>query len=391
MRLRVFPAVLFTVASLASAALAETVYEFTKIADTSGSLRSLSFQPAINNQGQVAFHAGRFSDECIYLGDGISLTEIAKTGGGTFIKFLGFHPSINDAGVVAFQAAYAPSGKGIHVGDGSTTSQLAQTSDVYPDISDWPVINNNGRVVYGIKDSSGRWAIRSSKAGASTIEYVKENSGGFSGLMPTFPSINSKDEVVFRGYRLNPTRNGIHVDTGPTTVTVTDGMNPINDFGNAPDINSSGQVVFLGGIDGTPGSFGLYVGGVGKDPVLAASSQIYVSPSFSTAEINNHGKIAFTAQVAATGTYGIFTGNDPLQDRVAMVGDPLDGSTITSLVMGRNGLNDQGQVAFSAELADGRKGIFVATPVPEPSAILMLGLGSLTAIAFFPRRRRIGV
>lgn len=390
MRLKAIPAVLFTAASLASAASAQTVYEFTKIADTSGSLKSLSFQPAINNQGQVAFHANRLADECIYRGDGVSLTEIAKTGGGTFIKFLGVWPSINDAGVVAFEAAYAPSGKGIHVGDGSTTTQLAQTSDVYPDISDMPVISNSGRVVYGIKYSSGDWAIRSSKVGASTIEYAKENSGGFSGLTPTMPSINSNDEVVFRGYRGSPIQNGIHVDTGPTTVTVTDGMGLINDFGNAPDINSSGQVVFLGGVDGTPGSFSLYVGGVGETPVLAASKDVYSSSSFSTAEINNNGKIAFTAQVTATGAHGIFTGNDPAQDRVAMLGDPLEGSTITGILMGRNGLNDQGQVAFWAELADGRQGIFVATPVPEPSAMLMLGLGSLTALALFQRQRRIG-
>jgi hypothetical protein len=251
------------------------------------------------------------------------------------------------------------------------------------------VISNSGRVVYGIQYSSGDWAICSSKVGASTIQYAKEHSGGFSGLMPTFPSINSNNEVVFRGYRLNPTRNGIHVDTGPTTVTVTDGMDPINDFGNAPDINSSGQVVFLGGIDGTPGSFSLYVGGVGETPVLAASNAVYNSAYFSTAEINNHGKIAFTARVTATGTLGIFTGNDPVQDRVAMVGDPLDGSTITGLVMGRNGLNDQGQVVFSAELADGRQGIFVATPIPEPSTTLMFGIGSLAAMALFQRRRRI--
>jgi hypothetical protein len=334
----------------------------------------------------VAFYADRIGDSCIYRSEGTTLTEIAKTGVGA-IRLLGFRPSINDAGTVAFWAGYAPTGAAIRVGNGVTMTELVRTSDTRPDISDSPVINNNGRTVYGIKDASGNWAIRSSMAGGSTIEYAKDGSGGFSGLSPTMPSINSNDQVVFRGYYSPPPRNGIHVSTsGSSLVAITEGMGLINDFGNAPDINSSGHVVFEGGIDGTPGSFGLYVGGAGISPVLVAGSDVYVSASYSTAEINNHGEVAFSAKLASSGALGIFTGNDPIADRVVMAGDLLDGSSIESIVMGRNGLNDQGQIAFWAQLADGRQGIFVAAPVPEPGTIAMCVLGGLTAMALVAPR-----
>ena len=65
-------------------------------------------------------------------------------------------------------------------------------------------------------------------------------------------------------------------------------------------------------------------------------------------------------------------GNGGPLTQVIRQGDPLFGSTVTDLSFSDSGFNDSGQVAFSYQLANGFRGIAVANPVPEPSAVLLL-------------------
>ena len=53
------------------------------------------------------------------------------------------------------------------------------------------------------------------------------------------------------------------------------------------------------------------------------------------------------------------------------------------------GINNSGQIAFNATLSDGTSGVFVATPVPEPSTVLLLAVGVLGWLGYgqlCPRR-----
>jgi len=108
--------------------------------------------------------------------------------------------------------------------------------------------------------------------------------------------------------------------------------------------------------------------------------------------INNENTVVFGASLN-TGEYGIFTGADPINDKVIATGDPLFGSTVTSLNFS-NGLNNSGQIAFLAELADGTEGIFVAEPEPlepEPvpesaSVMVLLAMGTLSLGLRFKRQ-----
>src|SRR5262249_33656614 len=78
--------------------------------------------------------------------------------------------------------------------------------------------------------------------------------------------------------------------------------------------------------------------------------------------INNHNMVAFSAALNAGGA-GIFMGDGSTTDHVITTGDPLLGSTVVAFrFLGPKALNDNGQVAFLALLADGTEGIFRADP-----------------------------
>jgi hypothetical protein len=86
---------------------------------------------------------------------------------------------------------------------------------------------------------------------------------------------------------------------------------------------------------------------------------------------------------------GIFIG--PNAEKVIASGDALFGSTVFALVMSNDlsltshSLNDAGQIAFRYVLANGRSGIALATPIPEPSAAALLLIGAL----FLTRTKQI--
>jgi len=83
--------------------------------------------------------------------------------------------------------------------------------------------------------------------------------------------------------------------------------------------------------------------------------------------INNRGEIVFGASLKAGGR-GLFNGPDPVADKIIAIGDELLGSGVVGLpqnFMNPRGLNNAGQILFSANLADGRTVIVRADPDGE--------------------------
>jgi hypothetical protein len=95
------------------------------------------------------------------------------------------------------------------------------------------------------------------------------------------------------------------------------------------------------------------------------------SPDNEGPAINSLGTVAFYTTLKpgpplppGSGVYaGIFTGPDPVADKVIAVGDPLFGSTVADVQFYR-GMNDAGQIAFYAGIVGGPSGIFLAEPAP---------------------------
>ena len=70
--------------------------------------------------------------------------------------------------------------------------------------------------------------------------------------------------------------------------------------------------------------------------------------------INNKGEVAFAAITADFSVNGIFTGPDPVADRVVAPGDAIGAGTVASfgIQFCEGGINDSGEVAFIALLDD---------------------------------------
>jgi hypothetical protein len=148
-------------------------------------------------------------------------------------------------------------------------------------------------------------------------------------------------------------------------------------------INSSGRVAVVGRFDGPLLPQVLLVGDGTAAPTPIIDTTGDLEDIFS-ASINDLNQIAYIGLFDDFQTQGIFTGPDLINDAVIMTGDALDGSTVTSLRFYREGLNISGQLAFYAQLADGRGVIMVASPVPGPG---VMTLGTIAGV-WAARRRR---
>jgi len=311
---------------------------------------------SVNDEGFVPFVgvASPGMDHGLIASNGATTRVIARdaiSGGGFHFFTFGplgprsyqYHLSINDGGAVAF-AAYDPgnpsSPKKIFVGDGTADPSLIanywRDYDPYTGDHFLPAINNDGKVAH------------SARRGGPGTDF----------------------EVV--------------VDTGPKILHV--GPGPSYNQNSLLDINSSGQVLYW---TAASGEFALGLGD-GQSPATLVDTTQYarldngyiVFPDLHPwYALNDVGSVAFMA-ITHDLHGGIFVGPDPIRDKLIVNGDSLDGSTVNRVWFTRGGLNDLGQIAFNAELADGRVAVFRATPaelvvIPEPLTAVSALIGAV--------------
>jgi hypothetical protein len=370
-------------------ATAQQQYDYTRISDSSTpNFRFFDGQPAINASGTVSFQVDfATSGGGIFRGNGGALTTIATTSEG-FTSFGTFaSPTINDAGAVAFLGQSSSTRSGIYVRGTASPFTPANPDDTHYNggFNDGPAINNVNQVAFraniGSSFGGGQGVFRYDNASTTTQITRSGLESNFSTFLGD-PAINSSGTVLFKATLVSG-GNGLFLGSGGAITTIASFPSvSAGEIGGWSAINDSGVVAYL---VIQSGSTTVYRYADGTSTPVVASGGVFTNVS--NPSINSSGKIAFVGNLAAGGQ-GIFTGPDAVLDKVIQTGDPLFGSTVTGLAIGPRAFNAAGQLAFYATLADGREGVFVATPVPEPGgalgvAVLLFGIRNL--------RRRVTV
>ena len=384
-----FAAVLLVIATCSFHAHAAN-YDFTRVAidtdfgpgslnQTTSATRGFDF----NNAGTMVFGVSAAGQTRLYTGSGgpLSLVAADNPTGPTPNYLSSAGASINDSGVVAYWKQTPGPGtefvtRGIYTSGGATiyAAAINALNPVAPER--WTDINNYGEVAFWIDAyyfTDDATILKGSGGATTTIASMSNN--GFNRIDPHTFSINEFGAVAFLAS--NPgTLNGVFAGNGGALTTIYAPPpigQPSGHAYSAPSINNAGNVAFdvLGGR--------VFVGD-GSPPVPPWAANVGPLEDYPT--INDAGAVAYLHN----GDGGeIAIGLGASSSRVVGAGDALDGSTVQYLSY--SNINNQGQVAFAAFLADGRTGLYIASPVPEPASILLAVLASPTLLWFGYRRR----
>ena len=329
---------------LPSAAAAQPLpYIFTKITDSVatpgvGGVYCLG----MNDLGTVVVHLG--SGALLRGRDASSLTVVHP-------EMSGICPSINDSDEIAYMKSISGTQELVKDASGSETTLASATGSpaLYVPTTYLPSLNNTGRAAY-VAQGGGTIAI----APTGTTLTPPTNF-----VSPA--SMNDSDVIAFAAFDNTSSKGGLY--RGSTTPLLQDGDaisggTIVFSWLQRPGVNNAGTMAFLGRLDigGVHGTYGVYTTD-GSSVALVGTSPV---DRFS---LNDTGSVVYRKTLSGGAGSGLYLGRPGLIDQeVIGQGDALDGSTVTDAFIWEESLNDLGQVVFWTHLADGRKGVYVATP-----------------------------
>lgn len=165
------------------------------------------------------------------------------------------------------------------------------------------------------------------------------------------PSINNSGDIAVAEFLQDDFRPGIFVGQQGRFRTIISAEPFAEQYGQ-PVLNERGTVGFVRNFFDN-GNFVSTVATSDGGPVKTIASTAAGYGFFNSGPaINNHDEVAFHAFTSDFSLNGIFTGPDPVADRVVAVGDTIGAGTVFSLQFSEGGLNDKGEVAFTALLDD---------------------------------------
>lgn len=344
-------------------------YTFTQIATTT-QVPTMS-QPnsiGLNNHGVVAMNLGN----AIWTGDGTTLTQVTTEGSGA--------ASINDAGQIAYgqgllHPTYQIPYQVLLLNTNGTTVGLASSlSPPYMVGHPRPWLTNDGRAVYSGANGPGGSGPTDGIFIAPSGPVVHDPwvSTAYRSGSVSIGAMNDAGVVVFRA-RLPDDRWAIVRSDTAEPIAADNTSNFLHVAGGVlPVINNHGRVAF----------FGMNAEGLTKVWTTddGVSFEAAGDDNVSSIAINDSGLVAYQSNSDAIGNV-IAAGPSLNNDRVIGFGDPLDGSTVNLVFLWPDGLNNNGQVAFWARLADGREGVYRADPVPVEGPTGAGGVTTVTGVA----------
>lgn len=344
------------------------IYTFTKIAEDDDDRFPFQLQ-AIDDKGTVIFlqdNPAPGIDRGVFTGFGKNITTIVDTTDPRFSTFSG--ADINEKNELVFvglkrDVPVPQFAAGVFNNKGDVITPIVvdkgfDSSSPFGRIVNDPEINNKGTVAFqDFGEEPGFFTINDDK-----IIKIADRNGPFQGFGGTI-DINDSDEVAFNA-SLDSGGQGVFTSNGSEITTIAlnneaDSSSPLG-LGEVDgiDINNDGTVVVS--TDLASGGEIIFTSNGGSIDTIADSSGQF--NLFGGIAINERGEIAFGA-VLDDGVTGIFTGPDPINDKVIASGDTLLGKTVSdvsTLESTNNILNNFGQIAFQANFEDGTSGIFRA-------------------------------
>jgi hypothetical protein len=385
-KIRFLTALLAVGVAALTARAAHAQYQFTTIIEDNGGSFRFSGSPAsLNDAGQVIFTGG-FDDgdggfvDGVFIGTGGALTTVASANGP--LNFFGF-ATITGQGLPSYFATRDAGGSGFFAGTNGAITLIDDSPPVSGFGGDTMSSTSGAFITYHAFLRNGGQSIFATTGQGRTP--IADTDGIFSRL-DRDPRVNASGQVAFRA-TLDAGGEGIFVGSGGAVTPLADASGPFFQFDTSPSINDRGQVVFSAFLDSFQSGIFLAEGGQVRPLLDDGGSFDFLFGSRPV--INNRGDVAFLASLD-TGEFGLFLGTDPEQGRVLMVGDAFDGSTVSGISAFGNYLNNNGQLAFTVNLADGRTQVVLATPTasaaPEADsrALMFLPL----ALLHVARRKR---
>ena len=344
MRKAIIAAIWLAVATYASVA-GGVGYTFTKIADESGPLTgSFNTPPGLNDNGVAVFEGQLDSGPTgIFTGSGGALTTIAVTGGSTLSLNA---PTINQSGVVAFRARFTDGSAGLYTGSGGPLTTLAEGIGFGPgpfgSLFGGPFINDGGVVAFAASGPFDSYATMVYLNNGSNVKIYDWNNAPDNDGTFFYVSLDDSGTAAIVSGPGPGARTNVFTGAGGAPVIVDSNDNPRTDF-NFAMLNNGGAVAYYATPSGESATHIYVRDGGSLDSILSGGS--YASFGGYGPALNHDGTVAFLATLAPGGT-GIFTGPNPVADKVIQAGDPLFGSTVQYVTFGWTGLNNAGQLAF---------------------------------------------